>query len=269
MGAYGGTSQASLSLTEENLPGQASNPSPADGAVDIDTNVILSWSPGVNAVSHDVYFGTDLDFRFGIEGFRPPVSNQTATEFDPGRLAGNTTYFWRIDEVNSNGTRIGVLWRFTTTSMGIAPPKGRTCFVAETNVWVDGTLISISKVGARCSVGRIEGNTVKNSSLPLPYLGIIQELQEHEGTFVCHDILLQSGNRISVAENHYFLTESGQWLALVNLRAGTKLQTAKGPIEIVSVTKRPTPYVGKVYNLKVEGSDRYMVGKDAVIVRDY
>jgi hypothetical protein len=35
------------------------------------------------------------------------------------------------------------------------------------------------------------------------------------------------------------------------------------------MTKRPTPYVGKVYNLKVEGSDRYLVGKDAVIVRDY
>ena len=29
------------------------------------------------------------------------------------------------------------------------------------------------------------------------------------------------------------------------------------------------PYVGKVYNLKVEGSDRYLVGKDAIIVSDY
>jgi hypothetical protein len=65
------------------------------------------------------------------------------------------------------------------------------------------------------------------------------------------------------------LTESGDWVAVQNLTTATKLQTPKGSIGIVSVTKRPTPYVGKVYNLKVEGSDRYLVGKDAVIVRDY
>jgi hypothetical protein len=269
MGAFGGTAQASLSLTEENLPGQAYNPSPADGAVDVDTKVVLSWNPGVNAVSHDVYFGIDLDFRLGIEEFRPPLRNQTSTQFDPGQLATNTTYFWRIDEVNSNGTRTGVLWKFTTTDMGAPPPKGRTCFVAETDVWVDGALVSISKAGARRSVGWINGAPAKNSLMSLPYLGKVEELQEHEGTFECHDILLQSGNRIGVAGNHYFLTESGQWLALRNLRAGMKLQTPNGSIGIVSVTKRPTPYVGKVYNLKVEGSDRYLAGKDAVIVRDY
>ncbi|MGB2865443.1 MAG: hypothetical protein WBC05_19085 [Sedimentisphaerales bacterium] len=269
MGAYGGTVQASLSPVEENLPGQASNPNPADEAVDVDTDVILSWTPGAYAVSHDVYFGTDLDFRFGIEEFRPPVRNQTSTQFDPGRLATNTTYFWRIDEVNSNGTRTGVLWKFTTTDMGAPPPKGRACFTGETGVWVDGTLVSISKAGERCSVGRIDGAMVKNSSLPLPYLGKVEELQEHEGVFECYDVLLQSGNRIGVAERHYFLTESGDWVAVQNLKTAAKLQTPKGPIAIVSVTKRPMPYVGKVYNLKVEGSDRYLVGKDAVIVRDY
>jgi hypothetical protein len=269
MGAYGGTAQASLSPTEENLPGQASNPNPADGAVDVDTNVILSWTPGAYAVSHDVYFGIDLDFRLGIEEFRPPVRNQTSTQFDPGRLATNTTYFWRIDEVNSNGTRTGVLWKFTTTDMGAPPPKGRTCFVAETDVWIDGTLVSISKVGIGHSIRWIDGFGMKNSSLPLPYLGKVQELQEHEGVFECYDVLLQSGYRIGVAERHYFLTESGNWVAVQNLKTATKLQTPKGSIGIVSVTKRPMPYVGKVYNLKVEGSDRYLVGKDAVIVRDY
>ncbi len=82
-------------------------------------------------------------------------------------------------------------------------------------------------------------------------------------------LLLESGNRIGVAERHYFLAESGDWVAVQNLKTATKLQTPKGSIGIVNVTKRPMPYVGKVYNLKVEGSDRYLVGKDAVIVRDY
>ena len=74
---------------------------------------------------------------------------------------------------------------------------------------------------------------------------------------------------MSVAERHYFLTEPGKWVAVQNLTTATRLQTPKGPIGIVSITKRPMPYVGKIYNLKVEGSDRYLVGKDAVIVRDY
>jgi hypothetical protein len=277
IGAYGGTSQASLSLTEENLPGQAYNPSPADSAVDIDTDVILSWIPGANADSHNIYFGTELDFRFAAElpvypelpFGRAFMGNQTSTQFDPAWLQPNTTYFWRIDEVNSKGTRTGVLWSFTTGAVSGPPPKGRACFVAETDVWVNGILVSISNVAARSSVGRINGTTAENSLMSLPYLGKVQELQEHEDTFSCYDVLLESGNCIGVAGNHYFLTESGKWLAVQDFKAATKLQTPNGSIGIISMTKRPTLYVGKVYNLKVEGSDRYLVGKDAVIVRDY
>ncbi len=259
MGAYGGTLQASLSpYLQTSLPGRAFDPIPADGAEDVERDVILSWAPGINAVSHDVYFGTDQQghpFELAFMG------NQTTTAFDPGWLDRDTTYLWRIDEVNSNGKRTGVLWRFTTTP--VPPPKGRGCFTGETGVWVDGTLVSISNVGRFC------GATIRNSSLPLPYAGKVQELQEHEGVFECYDVLLQSGNRIAVAERHYFLTESGDWVSVQNLTTATKLQTPKGLIGIVNVTKRPMPYVGKVYNLKVEGSDRYLVGKDAVIVRDY
>lgn len=265
MGAYGGTLQASLSPYQQtSLPGQALDPIPADGAVDVESDVILSWTPGTNAVSHDVYFGMDQPGQPLTLAF---MGNQTTTEFDPGWLDRDTTYFWRIDEVNSNGKRTGVLWKFTTITG--PPPKGRGCFTNETGVWVDGILVSISNVGLRSSVGRIDGATIRNSSLHLPYLGKVQELQEHEGVFECYDVLLESGNRIAVAERHYFLTESGDWVAVQNLKTATKLQTPKGSIGIVNVTKRPMPYVGKVYNLKVEGSDRYLVGKDAVIVRDY
>ncbi|MGD8501172.1 MAG: choice-of-anchor Q domain-containing protein, partial [Phycisphaerales bacterium] len=259
MGAYGGTPQASLSLRCEPLPGRASNPSPADGAVGVSTDVILSWTAGSNAVSHDVYFGTYDSLAF--------VGNQTATEFNPGKLNTYTTYFWRIDEVNSEGTTTGEIWTFTPGPP--RPPKGRTCFTGETGVWVNGTLVPISNVGLGQNVGRTDSASAGGSSVPLPHLGKVEELQEHEGTFVCYDVLLESGNCISVAENHYFLAESGRWISLQELKAGTKLQTARGSIGIISMTWRPTPYAGKVYNLKVEGSDRYLVGADAVIVRDY
>jgi hypothetical protein len=259
MGAYGGTTQASMS--PDRPLGQAFNPYPANGAVGVDRNTILSWEPGLDAVMHEVYFGTETSPLL--------VSSQTATQYDPGRMNSNTVYYWRVDEIDSKGNKtVGAVWKFTTVS-SLQPPKGRTCFVAETDVWVDGTLVSISNVAARSCVGRVDGAPARNSSIPLPYLGKVEELQEHEGTFECYDILLQSGNSIGVAGNHYFLTESGQWLALRNLKAGMKLQTPGGLIGIVSVTRRPTPYAGKVYNLKVEGTHQYLVGKDAVIVRDY
>jgi len=256
MGAYGGTSEASLSPRQlPLLPGQASNPNPADGAVDVDLDANLSWTAGLDAVSHNVYFGTSIDDMVLVS------FQQAITEFELERLDSGFTYYWRIDEVSGEGEIMtGKVWTFTTVPPP-PPPKGRGCFLADTPVWVDRALVQISKVVAGQTIGKV--TCPANTSMQ------IEKLEEHEGTYVCYDVLLESGNCISVADCHYFLTESGRWVALQNLKTGTKLQTAKGSIGIISVNKRPMPYVGKIYNLKVEGSDRYLVGKDAVIVRDY
>ena len=251
MGAYGGTPEASLSPRQiPTLPGQASNPIPADGAVDVNRNIILSWTAGFNAVAHNVYFGPNINDML-------PVSIQQAmNEIKLGTLDYEVTYYWRIDEVDSRGnTIIGDVWTFTTTPP--PTPKGRTCFTSETNVWASGALVPISKIALGQSICGM--NCLSN----------VEEVQEHNGTFACYDVLLESGNCLSVAENHYFLAESGQWTSLKNLKAGIRLKTSKGTIGIISVTKRPAPYVGKVYNLKVAGSDRYLVGQDAIVVRDY
>jgi len=259
IGAYGGTTEASLS--PQLLPyfiDQASEPSPADGAVNVDIDISLNWTGHLNAVFHDVYFGIDRDAvadsdtsdTTGIYRGR-----QSSTIYTPHEdIEWGRTYYWRIDEVDSGGGTItGEVWTFTTT----IPTKGRVCFTAETNVWTNGALVPISTVALGKSICGINS------------LSKIQEVQEHNGTFTCYDVLLESGNCLSVAENHYFMTESGRWISLKNLKAGINLKTSKGTIEIKSVTKRPMPYTGKVYNLKVAGSDRYLVGKDAVIVRDY
>ena len=274
IGAYGGTPQASLSLQQLLcLPSRASDPSPANGAIGVETGAIVSWTPGLNAVSHDVYFGTDNPPSF--------IGNGTATQLDPGVLDAGATYFWRIDEINSAGKTTGELWTFTAgfafvpppvTPPG-TPPKGRACFTGETGVWINGALVPISNVGLgqsrRAGIARIDivGEGASSSLSRIP--GKVGRLQEHEGTFVCYDVLLESGNRLGVAECHYFMTESGRWVAVQDLNARIRLQTARGSIGIKSVLRRPAPYVGKVYNLQIEGSDRYLVGEDAVIVRDY
>jgi len=48
-----------------------------------------------------------------------------------------------------------------------------------------------------------------------------------------------------------------------------KLKSLNGAVAIESVVTRALPFVGKVYNMKVNSSDQYMVGQDGVIVRDY
>jgi len=101
----------SFTVLTASLPGQATNPSPADSDGDVAVDADLSWTGDPDATSHDVYFGTTSPGDF--------QGNQTETTFDPGALAYNTTCYWRIDEVNANGTTTGIVWNFTT---GAVPP---------------------------------------------------------------------------------------------------------------------------------------------------
>ncbi len=95
------------SFTTENIPpGQASNPSPANSATDVNTAANLSWTAGSSATSYNVYFGTTSP---GTE-----MGNQAGTTFATSTMSNNTTYYWRIDSVNSNGTTTGTAWSFTT-----------------------------------------------------------------------------------------------------------------------------------------------------------
>jgi len=95
----------------------------------------------------------------------------------------------------------------------------------------------------------------------------IETVQEHEGTFLCRDIALDSGNTIGVVDSHCFMLDSGQWVAAQNLASGQRLKTLTGTVGIRNITTRS--YSGKVYNLKVRNSERYLVGKDGIVVRDW
>ena len=143
------------------------------------------------------------------------------------------------------------------------PPKSRVCFPADTPVLVNGALMQISDVVSGQFVGEFHCDPLTNC------LEQIEIVQEHEGTFECLDIVLDSGNRISVVDAHCFMLDSGRWIAAQDLRNGLQLKTFSGTIGIKSVSTRAVPLVGKVYNLKIKGIDQYFAGKDSVIVRDY
>jgi hypothetical protein len=98
------------------------NPFPPDGALHPDPWVFGGWSAGVTAVSHDVYFGDDfaeVDADAGTgETFQ---SNQPEVFLVvgvpgypyPDGLVPGTTYYWRVDEVEADGTKHkGQVWSF-------------------------------------------------------------------------------------------------------------------------------------------------------------
>jgi hypothetical protein len=97
---------------------RSSNPFPRDGATDVLREVVLSWSPGMFANTHDLYFGTVFDdVNNGIGGITQDANSYTP----PQRLDLGTTYYWRVDEVNGPpdyAVNEGSLWSFTTEPIG-------------------------------------------------------------------------------------------------------------------------------------------------------
>ena len=95
-------------------PVQAWDPHPMDGEPYADPNTTLSWIQGLNGVSHDVYFGADeTEVAEGTgDTFK---GNQFVTSLVTGELELATTYYWRIDEVDTAGNKTpGDVWSFTT-----------------------------------------------------------------------------------------------------------------------------------------------------------
>ncbi len=100
--------------------GAAHNPNPPDSSINVDPNIVLGWTPGGYAVSHDVYFGTDFDdVNEATPGSDEYMGNQSGTSwdtsnYDPYGLELYTTYYWRIDEIGASCTAKGDIWGFTT-----------------------------------------------------------------------------------------------------------------------------------------------------------
>ena len=87
----------------------ASNPAPANGAVLVDPNVVLSWTAGSGALFHNVFLGTDPTKLGRV------AQMQVTTTYDPAQLAFGKTYYWRVDEFDGAGFITGDVWSFKMT----------------------------------------------------------------------------------------------------------------------------------------------------------
>jgi len=138
-GGYGGgdVMQANLSWSNPSiekeivpqtvllLPVWAARSNPPNGAVDVSQTPILSWSPGDPAASHQVYFGTDENAVLNATTGSPEdkgTKDLGSESYDPGQLDWDTTYYWRVDEVNDTNPDspwTGAVWSFTTANFPV------------------------------------------------------------------------------------------------------------------------------------------------------
>ena len=94
----------------------AVDPQPAIGQTDVPRDPVLVWTPGDFAATHNVYFSDN--FADVSSGASSALIAEGLTEASaaPGRLDFETTYYWRVDEVNSAPDYTvyeGVVWSFT------------------------------------------------------------------------------------------------------------------------------------------------------------
>jgi len=151
------------------VPASAREPQPADGDTNVLVGTALSWRAGREAVTHDVYLGTDAEAL-------AMVDSVTEATLVPGDLQFGSTYYWQVDEVNEADevtVWTGPLWTFATQEYAIIDDM--ESYDDEENrifdVWIDGF---INETGS--TVGYFDApfaeKTVVNSglqSMPLEY----------------------------------------------------------------------------------------------------
>ena len=88
-----------------------SNPNPTNGAWNVSTNVVLSWTGGDpdkdDKVTYDIILGTQ----------NPPtikIATTTSTSYQVFGLDPGVSYYWRVLANDGKATFFGPVWRFVT-----------------------------------------------------------------------------------------------------------------------------------------------------------
>lgn len=98
------------------LPEQASNPAPADNAINVPVTLsVLSWTAAVYAEDYEIFFGQTEPLEF----FGTSADTLIALSTE---LAYDTTYMWRVDPRNMSGSTTGTVWSFRTEHSSATDP---------------------------------------------------------------------------------------------------------------------------------------------------
>jgi len=98
------------------IPIQAREPQPADGAVDVAPDAVLTWRTGREAAGHEVVLSDDeqavIDNTAVLD-----AATETSFDLSTAGIELGTTYYWKVNEINEAATPssvAGEVWSFST-----------------------------------------------------------------------------------------------------------------------------------------------------------
>ena len=151
------------------IPASAREPEPADGQTNVVVDTSLTWRAGREAVTHDVYLGTDAE---ALE----LVDSITEATYMPASIEFGNIYYWKIDEVNeADAISVwpGPLWTFTTQEFSLI--DGFEEYDDEDNAifdtWLDGFVNDTGSTVGYFNAPFAETSIVNSGgqSMPLEY----------------------------------------------------------------------------------------------------
>ncbi|TDO77266.1 hypothetical protein EV143_10426 [Flavobacterium chryseum] len=111
-----------------NLKKQSHTPKPenADEHVVVDKSLILNWEASKDAVAHNLYFGTNKNAITNATVKSAEFKGKhTKTKFTVSDLYSMTTYYWRVDEIDSKGDiTLGEVWSFKPAQLAFPGAEG-------------------------------------------------------------------------------------------------------------------------------------------------
>jgi hypothetical protein len=111
-------------------------PEPADGTLNV-ALPLFRWTAGEMAVFHHVYFGTTPEL---LEANLVAGKQPLAMYFHVPALEPGTKYYWRVDEVQADGTvHTGDVWSFSTASLIAYEPRPR-----DGAKWIDQAAVTLT-----------------------------------------------------------------------------------------------------------------------------
>ncbi|MBR1591738.1 MAG: carbohydrate-binding protein [Ruminococcus sp.] len=100
--------------------------SPEDGSAHHNAEDGLNWTAGKNASSHDVYIGTDFNSVFNADKSSAEYKGTVSKpHFDlDDSYSSIPVYYWRVDEVSSNGMVKGAVYSFQINRLAFPTAEG-------------------------------------------------------------------------------------------------------------------------------------------------